>query len=316
MKYFLINSILFSLVLLLFSILSIFLPATPKATKSHLFAKSQKDSLLVYTNSPRIIFVGGSNIAFGINSNIVKSELNLNPINTGYNAGIGLTYMMENTIDKVKEGDIIVLAPEYQFFFGDELYGGLPLIITLLDVPNGFKTKLRTLNYMKLIKFFPEFVLSKYKITNYLIEPNLSKEIYGKQSFNEFGDSYRHWYLENEVGFHYQFLKNEFNSSAIDYILEFQEEINARGGHLLITFPGINSTSYTNLENEIDQVYNELLNNNFDVVGKPNDFVYSDSLKFNSPYHPNKKGSIIRTETLIKEIKYEYEIYIGNDESY
>lgn len=60
----------------------------------YLQAYNKKCQLLEDTPSPRIIFVGGSNLAFGLDSQRIKDSLNINVINYGLHAGIGLKYMM------------------------------------------------------------------------------------------------------------------------------------------------------------------------------------------------------------------------------
>jgi hypothetical protein len=94
MKNFLIKISLFSLLLLSVVIIGFVLPVTPRASKSLLYAKVKKDNLLKKTNNPRIIFVGGSNLSFGINSKVIKDSLKLNPINTAIHASIGLEKMI------------------------------------------------------------------------------------------------------------------------------------------------------------------------------------------------------------------------------
>jgi hypothetical protein len=308
MTKFLKKILYFSILLSCFVFLAILMPATPKAKSSHLFAKGFKDSLLVNTINPRIIFVGGSNIAFGINSKVIKDSLKINPINTGYNAGIGLSYMMSNVLDKVNNGDIIILSPEYQFFYGQGLNGDISQLITLIDVPNGSNIKLSFNNYFHILKYIPEFTLSKYKITNYLIDSKLSKGIYGKLSFNKFGDSFRHWKLENELGFNYTIMEGGFDNQIISYILFMEKELQKKGASLFITFPGINKTSYLNNKSKINHVFKSLQKSDFNLIGKPSDYMYPDSLKFDSPYHPNKKGALLRTYKFVREFKRVFEV--------
>ena len=61
--------------------------------------------------SPRLILVGGSNLSLGINSQMLKDSLALNPINTGISVGIGLCYMLDNTLKHVRKNDIVVVHP-------------------------------------------------------------------------------------------------------------------------------------------------------------------------------------------------------------
>src|SRR4026209_2444686 len=75
-----------------------------------------KHNLLDKQLSPRIIFVGGSNVAQGIDSNAVQQSLGLNPVNMGLDAGLGLDFMLNEVKDSVRTGDVIVIAPEYEHF--------------------------------------------------------------------------------------------------------------------------------------------------------------------------------------------------------
>lgn len=72
---------------------------------------------------PRIIFVGGSNLAFGLDSQRIKDSLNINVINYGLHAGIGLKYMVDDISTYARKGDIIVFAPEYSHFYSGLAYG-------------------------------------------------------------------------------------------------------------------------------------------------------------------------------------------------
>ena len=67
-KIFIKKVILFTFPVIVFFLIGIFLPTTPRASKSLLMAEQNKKALLKNTNSPRIIFVGGSNLSFGLNS--------------------------------------------------------------------------------------------------------------------------------------------------------------------------------------------------------------------------------------------------------
>ena len=68
MKKFITKLILFPLTFVVLTLVfGLGLPATPRASKSLIYAKIKKDSLLKNSLSPRIIFIGGSNLSFGLN---------------------------------------------------------------------------------------------------------------------------------------------------------------------------------------------------------------------------------------------------------
>ena len=183
MKRFLIRISLFSLLLLLVVIIGFVLPVTPRASKSLLYAKIKKDSLLINTISPRIIFVGGSNLSFGINSSVIKDSLNLNPINTAIHASIGLEYMMDNTIQYIREGDIIILAPEYSHFYGRSIYGGEELLRTVADIDLSKLLTLKKEQLVNISKSLVKYSSSKFKPTEYW--DLKESDIYSVNSFNK-----------------------------------------------------------------------------------------------------------------------------------
>jgi len=67
-----------------------------------------KDRLLRDTPSPKIVFVGASNLAFGLDSERVQSAMRLPVVNLGLHGGVGLKYMLDSTRPYVKKGDIVV----------------------------------------------------------------------------------------------------------------------------------------------------------------------------------------------------------------
>ena len=62
---------------------------------------------------PKIILVGGSNLAFGIASDSIEKALEKPVVNFGLYAGFGLTFVLKEAVTEVKKGDVIVLCPEY-----------------------------------------------------------------------------------------------------------------------------------------------------------------------------------------------------------
>ena len=160
MKLFIRDIVVFSSVIAIALIVGFVLPATPRASKSLLFSKINKDELLLKDLDNRIILIGGSNVSFGFKSELFKDSLNLNPVNTGIHASIGLIYMLENGVENIKEGDIIVVAPEYSQFYGNFAYGGNELLRTVLDVDYSHLSLRQWMNVMRLI---PAYSFSKLK---------------------------------------------------------------------------------------------------------------------------------------------------------
>jgi len=76
-------------------------------------ALKDKHQRLNTTASPKIIFVGGSNLAFGLDSATVEKRFHRPVVNMGLCAPFGLRYMLEEVKDHINRGDTIILVPEY-----------------------------------------------------------------------------------------------------------------------------------------------------------------------------------------------------------
>lgn len=301
MKVFLNKIFIFSAILGLVFFAGIFLPATPKARNFVLFSKIQKDSLLQNIESPRIIFVGGSNIVYGLNSEVIKDSLRLNPINTGLIATVGLSFMMDNTLPYVKSGDIVVLVPEYQQYLGSYAYGNQGLLRLLMDVDATGFSYLKKKQWFKLPKNLPDYFISKFDPNEYFdvkVNPAYRRDI-----FNDYGDSDAHWALKKQGFDPDEFTKKKLNKGIIKEMKSFEKNVNDLGAQLFISYPCFQATSFEINEKEIESIENEIKSNNFRVLGSAERYKMADTLMFDTPYHLIKQGVDLRTILLIEDIK-------------
>jgi hypothetical protein len=303
MKKFLIKIAIFNLLLILGLILGFAMPVTPVASKSYFFSSIQKDSLLANVASPRMIFIGGSNISFGLNSQMIRDSLNVNPINTGINAGTGLKYMLDNTVQYIKEGDIIVAPLEYAHYTHDYNQCGDALLRIIMDVNRKGLSLLSLQQAFNLLSDIPKYLISKFKPTAYL---NAEVDTpYSANSFNEYGDECAHWNMENR-DFIPSVRLDDFNRQIIDRLKDFEETVRQKGARFYIAYPSYMEKAFRESEDIIEIIRNEL-EQNFAVLGYPARYMMSDSLMFDTSYHLNKTGVDIRTVRLIEDIKGEIE---------
>jgi hypothetical protein len=299
MKKLIFKLLIFSLPIVIFFSICIALPATPKVNKSLLFAKIHKDDLLQNTPNPRLIFIGGSNLSFGLNSQMLKDSLKVNPINTGISASIGLTFMLKSTLRYVKTGDIVVAVPEYTHYYNDYSLGNEDLFRTILDVKLSDVFLLNFKQIKNLVCFIPKYSLSKINPEEY--KTAIENEIYSVNSFNSFGDAFKHWNSKKEEYSPYG-LGGIFNQEVISELNTFRNEVEAKGAIFIVSFPCYQATSYNNSFDNIKIVETELIKNKFKIMGSPERYAVPDSLTFNTPYHLIKKGVDYRTQLVIKDL--------------
>src|SRR5690242_8741821 len=108
----------------------------PDSGKSYISIINYKESLLKETPSPRMIFIGGSSMAFSLDSEMVERETGYHVINTAVHIGLGLDFMLNQVRPYLREGDVVVLVPEYELYYP---FNDRETLILMLSVyPKGF----------------------------------------------------------------------------------------------------------------------------------------------------------------------------------
>jgi hypothetical protein len=310
MKQFIIKIILFVSLLTGVLAISLFTISDTIIQNSLLASLPFKHQLLDHSQSPKIVFVGGSNSSFGLNSKVVSDSCKLPVINTAIHAGIGLEYMINDIKPFIKKNDIIVLIPEYENFYTNTFYGEMELIQLIFDIYNPGTKLIDAEQWSHLIKYIPGY--SAKKLKNYLFSLPKNKQrrkeidVYDKNSFNAYGDAYIHWEMPDQN--FVPLVKNKVftgvNLKVILFIKSFQKFVNSRGARLLLLPPIMESQSFDNTQNIIDSINNMLSKNSIGFFSAPVKYKLPKKYFFNSYYHPNKNGVDIRTQLIIEDLKF------------
>lgn len=146
-----------------------------------------KVSRLEEAPGPRIILMGGSGAAFGVDSALMEQELTgYTVVNFGMYAALGTTVMLDLSEPFIREGDVILLMPEQQaqtlsdWFDPAVMWQGL----------DGAFDLLRLLPRDKLAQLagaFPAFAGQKFACFAQSRPPQ-PQGVYRRDSFNEKGD--------------------------------------------------------------------------------------------------------------------------------
>jgi hypothetical protein len=65
------------------------------------------------------VFVGGSNLAFGLDSQLVEQRTRRYTVNMGYNASIGIAFMLDDVMPHLQRGDMVIASFEYPLYYWD-----------------------------------------------------------------------------------------------------------------------------------------------------------------------------------------------------
>ena len=300
MQHFLKKILFFLIPITLFLLSGLFLPPTPRAAGSFLFSERQKDSLLKYTTEPRMIFVGGSNLSFGLNSAVIKDSLHVNPVNTGVNVAIGLKYMLQNTLQYVKKSDTLIIAPEYEFFYHPYDVAFDELLRTVFDVSHNNIKFLSFKQAINLIGYIPKFSLTKFDPTEYW--GFKESDVYSVNSYNAFGDVDAHWNLQPRK-FHVTGIEGKFNEEVVKKLKEFEAAVNTKGAVVYVTFPSLDEATYNISKDKVTQVEHVLQQYHFNLLGTARRYIMPSDMMFNSKYHLTKAALDYRTNLFISDFE-------------
>jgi len=265
-----------------------------------------KDRLLRDTPSPKIVFVGASNLAFGLDSERVQSAMRLPVVNLGLHGGVGLKYMLDSTRPYVKKGDIVVLVPEYEEFFGERHYGEAPLLNVLHLSREGWNH----IGSFQQYRVVWRYALTEMKDTIHALYKSSSSsgKIYSRESFNRFGDVVAHLKEKpRKIESYGVPLENEkFNDRVLVDMEIFRESSEGNGAAVLILFPSIAESAFRMNHAGIREVYDRI--RTYGGLGAilkstPEDYVFPDNCFFDTAYHLTGTCRETRTDKVIMGLR-------------
>lgn len=295
MKTFIIKIISISFILIVLLLGTALLPIDED---DYLQAYNKKCELLEQTPSPRIIFVGGSNLAFSLNSTLIQDSLHLPVVNYGLHAGIGLKFMIDDIMGYVRKGDILVIAPEYSHFYKSGGYGDLGTFSLLMAVSNWKKIHLLDCQQkLNIIKGLPEI----WKHAKWMqVVKNLHE--YRASGFNELGDETRHRKLGNNSLLNYSTIEGDLDPYFTDYFVQAVKSLQKKCTVYIIP-PVITNVAYKAYEEKIKKLDAYLKSNDIPFLVAPEKHALDIKCAYDTHYHMNEEGTNIFSLAVIDEIK-------------
>ena len=94
------------------NIISLFYGIPNQYTQTYVGALEGMFDRLNSIDEPKVIVVGGSNVAFGLRSDLMEQELGMPCVNFGLYGTIGTKAMLDLSKSNINKGDIVILATE------------------------------------------------------------------------------------------------------------------------------------------------------------------------------------------------------------
>lgn len=263
-----------------------------------------KFRILITTDDPKIIIVGGSNCAFGINQKMIEDASGYKVVNMGLHAGFGHMFYSELAKANVNKGDIVLLAYEYDWPYGNAFETVDPeLVMSAID------------NDISMYKYLP----SKYLFTIFKgIIPYASKKnnvkyetegVYSRAAFDPVTFQLRAqrddvYAFNPEVSNKLDISQIEISSESIAYLSDFKKFVENSGAKIYFIPVPVAREGVASCEEDFIKLMNEeesLIGIKY--IGNPVEYLFASEYMFDSKYHCNSRGEKKRTEILIEDMK-------------
>lgn len=83
-------------------------------------ATNDKHRRAAALSSPKLLLIGDSSMAFGVDSPVLEQALGRRTVNMGLHADIGLEFILNEAHDIVRSGDVVVVSLAYEHFYAEE----------------------------------------------------------------------------------------------------------------------------------------------------------------------------------------------------
>jgi len=290
---------------------------TRASDDNYLAAVLEKDRLIRTTPSPKIILVGGSNLAFGIDSRMIRDSLNVNVVNMGLYAKLGLRYMLAQVKPYVRPHDVLIIVPEYDQFYGKFSEGDNTLNTALLYAPaDRIGDFIKSYSVIDVVlrprmenvrRGFLQATADAFGVKSKYFPPD-TNAVYNRRSFDQYGDMMSHLGRKsmNPDSIYVGKLPpaSEFNKRTIDDLNDIGDAARVRGAHAYFLFPSYIDRSYTINAGGIAWLERRLVKDmRIPILGTPKDFVYPSNWFFDTRYHLNQLGRGPRTVKMIEILR-------------
>lgn len=297
-----------------FACMTVFVFSTPTVYHNTFLAElAKKYDRLNSLEGEKIIVIGGSSVAFGVNSKQLEESLGIPAVNFGMYASLGSKVMLDLSKDAINSGDIVVLAFEIDsqtlsmYFNADSMWQAV-------DCDYGLLKGIDKDDYGKMSGAL--FGYLKDKIGFLKSEAPNPEGLYNINSFDEYGDII---YKRESNVMSIEFDPNHIISldsidpddDFVDYVNDYIEYVQNKGAKVCMSFCPINQKALNDEYSVDKEAFALRLNDAFDAsyIGDIENYIYEAKYFFDTNFHLNDYGSFLHTQQLAEDLAEYYGLH-------
>ena len=257
---------------------------------------------------PSIVFVGGSNLAFGLDTEKISQSFDMPAYNFGFHAGLKRDFYLNALKSNILKGDIIVLVFEYSAYIEDLMSED----ITWESIDNSYELIkcIPSSNIFNLYRFYPIYLIKKISDSIFDPHPLPNNKAYAYESFNEYGDNVFERYenirqiQEIKNGAYIEIKESIISDESVAAFSEFREYCESVGAKIYASCPCVDKYAVKEIENngaDFKKTYED--KTGIKMISDPSEYILETSLFYDTDYHLNLNGVKIRTQMLIDDLK-------------
>ena len=268
----------------------------------------RKVERLYAAEGEKIIFVGGSSLAFGLDAKLLSETLQRPVINFGLYATLGTKVMLDYSKKAIEAGDIVVLAPEMNAQTWS-LYFNAEAMWQAVDGHFGLLRYLDSEDGPAMLGGVWKFAASKLK---YMSADMNDLGIYSASSFDDYGfirynrdKDYNTMTGGVDAGMPIDFDTAMISEDFIEYVNDYIAYAQKKGATVYLSACPMNEAALAaDLTMEDLENYVAFLNDNFDceILGDPNNMIYQTGYFYDSNFHLNSAGATVHTRQLALDL--------------
>jgi hypothetical protein len=264
-----------------------------------LAALNDKVRLLDTAPGARLVLIGGSNLLFGVDSSELQASLGRPVCNFSLHAGLGLEYPLWLALPRLRNGDLVVICPEY-FAAAANLE---VLAQSALYYPEAAPFVAQRFGPLDQLRFH---ILCAQKAVGvlhsrfYLALGGNNRDPLFRRDISPQGDMIGHLDRPRPPGSLRDFaLHPKDYSGAVALIEEFAAQAQQKGARVVFAYPTVCQSFWTQNGEPIGDFANQLAGMRCPIINTPMTFVYPDSLYYDTAYHLTREGRQRRTVDLL-----------------
>lgn len=268
---------------------------------------AKRELLAQPSEKPRLVIVGGSAVAFGVDSELLCQQLpQYQTVNFGLYAALGTRVMLELSLESLREGDIVIVMPEQQSQSLSD-YLGAQALWQAADGDFSVLQSLHARDVPAMLGQFPRFAAQKF--CYWLMGAPELEGVYQRSSFNAAGDVVSPLCDANQMpGGADETTPIRFDPAMLDesfcqLLNDYASQLSERGVTVWYHFPPMNRSA---VEPGCDvDAYADVLQAvlTLPLAGDPNACIMDSGWFYDTNFHLNASGKTVFTRQLVRDIK-------------